>query len=161
MSRYFPLFVDLEQRRVLLFGAGQIASRRLGGLLRFGAQVTVIAPEIGEAAAQLIKQYAPQVTVQRRGYRHGDIADAELVLSATDCPQIDRQIFEECRQKGIPVNIASDQTLCDFYFPALIEQDGLVIGVSSGGSDHRKVRRVSAALREALAGQSEPLGGEQ
>lgn len=152
---YFPLFVELEGKPIALYGAGRIAARRLRGLLRFGAHVTVTAPEISQEVQELAEQYAAQVTVIRMRYRMGTIPNVMLVLSATDDAQVDRQIYDECREKGIPVNIASDQRLCDFYFPALMEHDGLVVGISSGGTDHGKVKAVSAALREMLAEEEE------
>ena len=151
MSRYFPLFWNLEGRKALLFGAGNIGCRRLERLLAFGASVTVVAPSICQSVLDLTKDYPGRLKLERRPYQPGEISGVELVLSATDSPETDEKIYEECRAKHIPVNIAADQSKCDFYFPAIVEYDGLVIGVTSGGSDHRKVRRFSAWLRQTLA----------
>lgn len=148
---YFPLFVPLDGKTALLFGGGAVAARRLRGLIQFGVRVSVTAPRFCEQVRALAERYPDQVTLTEGVYEPGTIADADVVLSATDDPEADEMIFEECRSKGILVNIASDQHKCDFYFPALIEQDGIVIGVCSGGTDHRKVRRVSEAIRRALA----------
>ena len=74
----------------------------------------------------------------------------ELVLTATGDTQADREVWEECKKHRIWVNVASDQALCDFRFPALIEQEGIVAGVNSCDNDHGKVREVSAKIREAL-----------
>lgn len=151
MSEYFPLFVPMNGKTALLYGGGAVAARRLGGLLRFGVRVTVTAPRFCEQVRSLADRYPDQVTLREGVYEPGTLAGADLVLSATDDPKADEMIFEECRSKGILVNIASDKNKCDFYFPALIEQDGIVIGVCSGGTDHRKVRRVSDTIRKALA----------
>ena len=151
MSEYFPLFVPMNGKTALLYGGGSVASRRLRGLIRFGVRVTVTAPRFCEQVRSLADRYPDQVTLMDGVYESGTIAGADLVLSATDDPEADEMIFEECRSKGILVNTASDKKKCDFYFPALIEQDGIVIGVCSGGTDHRKVRRVSEAIRRALA----------
>lgn len=155
---WFPLFIDLKGKSVVMYGAGQIAARRLRGLLRFGAQVTVIAPDLSDEVRALAQEYTQSMTLRVQRYQPGRIPDAALVLSATDDPQTDREIAAECRAKGIPVNIASDQSLCDFYFPALVEQDGIVAGISSGGADHKRVRRVSAAIRAVLAEEEEADG---
>ncbi len=155
---WFPLFVNLEGKPVALYGAGHIAARRLGGLLRFGARVTVTAPEISEEVRALAREYENQVELIAQRYQPDSIPDAVLVLSATDDPDADRQIYEECRSKGIPVNIASNQALCDFYFPALVEQDDIVAGISSGGVDHKRVKHVSAAIRAALTVEKENDG---
>ena len=151
MSRYFPVFLNLEGRKAMLIGAGNIGCRRLERLLAFGANVHVVAPEISKTAWELAEKYPDQTCLEQRAYLPGEISGVDLVLSATDSPDIDTQIYEECRAKHIPVNIAADQSKCDFYFPAIVEYDGLVIGVTSGGSDHHKVRRFSAWLRQALA----------
>ena len=148
---YFPLFVPLDGKTALLFGGGAVAARRLRGLIQFGVRVSVTAPRFCEQVRALAERYPDQVTLTEGVYEPGTIADADVVLSATDDPEADEMIFEECRSKGILVNTASDKKKCDFYFPALIEQDGIVIGVCSGGTDHRKVRRVSDAIRKALA----------
>ena len=148
---YFPLFVPLDGKTAVLVGGGAVAARRLRGLIQFGVRVSVTAPRFCEQVRALAERYPDQVTLTEGVYEPGTIADADVVLSATDDPEADEMIFEECRSKGILVNIASDQHKCDFYFPALIEQDGIVIGVCSGGTDHRKVRRVSDTIRKALA----------
>ena len=151
MSEYFPLFVPMNGKTALLYGGGAVAARRLRGLIRFGVRITVTAPRFCEQVRSLAERHPDQVTLMDGVYESGTIAGADLVLSATDDPEADEMIFEECRSKGILVNIASDKKKCDFYFPALIEQDGIVIGVCSGGTDHRKVRRVSDTIRKALA----------
>ena len=56
MSRYFPLFVDLEQKKIVVVGAGRIAERRIQTLLSFEAQITVIAPEASVKIRKLAKE---------------------------------------------------------------------------------------------------------
>ena len=91
-----------------------------------------------------------RLILEKKNFVPGSIPAEGLlfVLSATDDRETDRSVYEECKEKGIPVNIASDQTMCDFQFPALIQQEDLVIGVNSGGRDHRKVRRISEKIRK-------------
>ena len=74
----------------------------------------------------------------------------ELVLAATDSPKVNEQIVQECRQKKITVNRCDKQQDCDFYFPAVVEHDGLVFGLCSGGADHKKVKDAAAALRKSF-----------
>lgn len=153
-KKYFPLFISMEQKHILLVGAGSIALRRARGLLGFGAIITVVAPEIRDEFRELQEQYGEEnlVLIQRE-FAPGEIEGYDFVLSATDSREVDAGIYHECRAKEVPVNIASNQNLCDFQFPALIEYDHVVIGVNSGGSDHKKVRRISADIRELLKKQ--------
>lgn len=154
-DRYFPIFINLNGKHAVVFGGGIIATRRVDALLRFGANVTVIAPEVSGEIYALTKRYGKselekQLKVICDSYPHSGIPMADFVLSATDDPQADREIYRFCRENRIPVNVASDQGMCDFLFPALIEYEDIVMGVSSGGRDHKKVRRFSSHIRKFL-----------
>lgn len=152
MAAYFPLFINIAQKNFYVFGGGQIAARRIRGLLRFGARVTVIAPCIHEEIMDMQSAYAQQLYIEQRSYRMGEIQNecTDYVLAATDDDDVNRSICRECRHKEIPVNNASDSEACDFYFPALIEQENLVIGVTSTDGDHKKVARFSEQLRQGI-----------
>lgn len=152
-SAYFPLFMNIEQKKFLVFGAGAIAARRLEGLLRFGASAAVIAPQIHEDIKKLPTRYPERLLIEQRPYLSGEISRerADYVLAAAD-NAVNDAVAAECRSKAIPVNHASDRRQCDFYFPALAECNGLVIGITSTDGSHKKTARVSALLRDALCG---------
>ena len=132
---YFPMFVDLTGKNVLVAGGGRIALRRVTTLLRFGAAIRVV---------------APQLCVERRRYRKGDARGADLVLAATDSREVNRAVQAECRESGIPVNVADDRNLCDFYFPSVVMTDDVVIGINSGGTDPGKVKGTRKLIEKAL-----------
>lgn len=151
-SAFFPIFINMKEKRCILYGGGAIAARRAEGLLRFGAMVTVVSPRFGEGMHQLKQMYHQKLFLKEGSYQPG-ISEADFVFSCTDDKEADRRIYQECKERGIPVNIASDQSLCDFLFPALAEQGEIVIGISSGGRDHRKVRQFAKRLREWIGGE--------
>ena len=153
MTAYFPLFLDLREKRFLMFGAGQVAARRMEGLLRYGAVVTAVAPHISQEVEGLCIRYPKQLVIEQRAYRRSEIQDgsADFVLAATDDKEVNALIFRECRHKGIPVNNASDRRQCDFYFPALVERDNLVIGVTSTDGSHRMVAQFCDRLRQEVS----------
>lgn len=148
----FPLFISMGEKRCLIYGGGKIAARRAGVLLRFGARVQVIAPSICSAIRQYAADYPARCTVLEETYRPG-IGEADFVLACTDDPAAQEAIVQECRRRGIPVNSASDQSKCDFFFPAVAEKDGVVFGLCSGGRDHRRVRDMAGRLRQWLDGR--------
>lgn len=150
-QRYFPLFVDISEYRVLVVGAGIIALRRTSALLRFGTRITVVAPDIRAEFQTLQAQYGEdRIWLEQKNFAPGVTKGYDLVLAATDSPGTDRRVWEECKKHGIRVNVASDQTLCDFRFPALIEKDEIIVGVTSNDGDHRNVRNISVRIRETL-----------
>lgn len=146
MSTYFPLFFDLQGRNVRVFGGGTIATRRVQVLLEFGANVRVVSPEMTEELKKLAVQ-EERLFLDYRRYDSGELAKGDIVLAATDDEYVDAEIYEECRQKQILINVASDKEKCDFYFPALIREGNLVIGVTAGGEDHRKVAEAAKKIR--------------
>lgn len=148
---YFPVFIDMTGRNVLIVGAGNIALRRVKTLLQFGVQIRVIAPEICKELAELEK--AGRIRAEHRTYQTGDIQGATFVIAATDSRKVNRQIWEDCRSKGIPVNTADDRALCDFYFPSIVMTEEAVIGISSGGDAPGRTKEIRRKIEKTL-GQS-------
>lgn len=149
MQPYFPLFVNLNHKKIVVYGAGRIAVRRMKGILRFGADVTVIAPQVRKELWELSRNYEKQLSIEQRIYQYGEIQkqDVYLVLAATNDRQVNQMICTECSQKDVMVNNASDSSQCDFYFPALVEREGLVMGVTSIDGSHKKVAEFCDRLR--------------
>lgn len=142
---YFPLFVDLREKRVLVVGAGAIGMRRAAVLSQFGADVRIVAPE---CAAHNEEAYGESNLVwEKRTFVPEDIDGCFLVIAATDDDVLNGQIACLCREQGIYVNHAGDQSQCDFYFPAIAMEENLVVGITSSGEDHRLVRWLAARLR--------------
>ena len=145
MNRKFPLYIDLKGRHVLVYGGGIVAARRVGTLSAFGPSITVIAPDIRPELRTL-----PGVRCLEAPYCAEDMPDADFVLAATSDAAVNHAVVLECRRRGIPVNNASDQTECDFQFPAVALKGDLVVGVNTGGTDHGLVKRAAAAIRDRL-----------
>lgn len=149
MSKRFPIFVDLTGREVHVYGAGRIAARRIETLLAFSPCLTVHAPKVLEPVERAAA--AGALTLLRERYEPGSIpGSAFMVLAATDERSVNERICEECHEKGILVNVCSDQTLCDFHFPGIASKDELVIGINAGGGDHRLARRWTEKIRKEV-----------
>ena len=117
---------------------------RVGTLTQFCEHVTVVAPVIHPDIEGM------KATLFRRRYDSADLDGADLVVAATDDPELNAAIATACRDRGIPVNVASDQRLCDFYFPGVAIRGDVVAGVTASGKDHRLARRATEIVREAL-----------
>jgi len=145
---YFPVFIDLSETAVLVVGAGPIAARRVKTLLDFAGSVTVVAPAVCPELEALAGSEA--LSVRRRVFAPSDLDGAGMVLAATDDSALNAEIARSCRERGIPVNVASDRTLCDFYFPGVVRRGDIVAGVTASGRDHAAAKRATRAVREAL-----------
>lgn len=138
----FPLFLNLLGKRAVVVGGGPVACRRAGVLARFGAEVTLVAPDCGELPEG--------ISWEKRGYRSGELAGAALAVAATGDRSVNRQVGEEARALGIPVSVADSPEECTFFFPAICTGSGLVAGVVGRGDDHRLTARAAKAIRKTL-----------
>ncbi len=151
MSQYFPLFVNLEGKKITVVGAGRIAERRIRTLLSFGAQITVLAPDATEA----IQQWDAENKLNwRRGCwgpeREGLLEGSLFVLSAADEKNVNEAVYRTCKKMVIPVNCSDDRARCDFYFPGIARGGGITAGITADGKDHRLAREATERIRRCL-----------
>lgn len=136
----FPLFIDLRGKKCMVFGAGKIAARRIGVLLRFGAQVCVIAP--GSPAGVWLDC--------KRGYEKNDLTGAFLAVAATNDRAVNRRIAADCAESNVLCSVADCAGESTFFFPAVCEGSGLIAGIVSGGTAHRAVAKAAERIRAVL-----------
>lgn len=141
----FPLFVDLKNKECLIIGAGDVALRKLEILLRYDAQIKVIAPNICESILELEKD--KKIRIEKRAYAKQDMEEVFLVIAATSSAQTNVQIYEEAKRRNIPVNVVDEPSKCTFFFPSVIKRGDLSIGIST----HGKFPALSKKLRKLLA----------
>lgn len=145
---YFPIFVDLSEKEILVVGGGTIAARRVTTLCGFAGHITVRAPQI---AASIRKQSESHpILLEEEPFTEDVLMGKDLVLAATDDRELNREIVRLCRKREIPVNDCSRKENCDFYFPSVVRKDELVIGINASGTDHGLVKRTRMELEEFL-----------
>lgn len=145
---YFPMFIDLSDKNIVVVGGGNIATRRVKTLLSFTRNICVIAPKVTMEMMELGK--AGFVQLITRPVKRSDFNLAYMVIAATNDRKLNDEIHRICRQEGVYVNVASDREQCDFYFPGIYMQDGLVVGITASGLDHKKARRLREEIQAAL-----------
>lgn len=149
MNTYFPLFINLKGKEIIVFGGGTIAARRVKALLPYGAVVRVVAPEISEELQELVREQE-NLILEYRKYKPSELQKPDFVLAATNDENINTIIFRECRHKGILVNVASDKEKCDFFFPGIVQQGDITVGITANGKNHKKAAEVTEKIRKML-----------
>ncbi len=129
---YFPMFMDMKNLKVLVIGAGAIATEKLEKLTDFTTEITVIALRVEEDAKRLIEEH--QLTLEQRAYQKGDIKGFDIVIVATDTVALHKEIYEESRGSRVLVNSVDNTEYCDFIFPSYVKKDDLTIAFSTGGA---------------------------
>jgi uroporphyrin-III C-methyltransferase len=144
----YPVMLTVEGRRCLVVGGGKIAARKVDGLVAAGADVTVIAPSVDPSITAL------PVTVEQRPYRPGDAsAGFRLVITATDDPDVNAQVYADAEAAGIWVNSADDPEHCSFTLPAIHRDGDVTVAIGTGGQSPA----FAAWLRDRV-GESLPAG---
>lgn len=128
---YYPVFLNLHQRRVVVLGGGKLAREKVEGLLQAGAVVTVIAPQLVAPLQELAN--AGQIEHTPREYRAGDLERAFLVISAGLDPDTNARIFAEADARHIPLNVVDDPGHCSFIAPSILRRGALTIAISTSG----------------------------
>ena len=148
MGSLFPLYVDLSEKRAVFVGGGTIALRRVRTLLPFAGEIIVYAPEFSPELERFAEDGA--LTLVRKSYDPADLDGAHIVFACTNSAEVNDAVQAECRRRGILVNVCSDRFKCDFYFPGVVQESGLVVGVSAGGKNHRRVRQLCARIKRLI-----------
>lgn len=147
-GQWFPLFINISGKTVVVVGAGKIARRRIETLLNFDCRIRVVALE----ALPDVAVYAEEKNLELRikPYEPSDLEGADYVLAASNDKQLNHEIYETCKKGNIPVNVADDKEKSDFYFPGIIRKNGITVGVTAEGRDHRLAKRATRAIADCL-----------
>ncbi|MCU0759012.1 MAG: siroheme synthase CysG [Steroidobacteraceae bacterium] len=145
---YFPLFLDLRSRPVLLVGGGAVASRKLALLLEAGAHVTVVAPALGEALSS--PPLAGRFAWREARFEPAMVGGQRLVVAATGDRAVNAEVAAACERAGLPVNVVDDPELSSAIVPAIVDRSPLVIAISSAGTAPMLARLVREKLETAI-----------
>jgi uroporphyrin-III C-methyltransferase len=133
----YPVGLRLLGRRVVVVGGGQVAHRRIAGLLEARATVTVVSPEVTPALEALVEPGS--VTWVRRRYEDGDLAEAWYAVAATDDPAVNAAVAAEAERIRVFCARADDRSASSVWTPAVGRLGDLVVGVHGGGDPQRSV----------------------
>jgi uroporphyrin-III C-methyltransferase/precorrin-2 dehydrogenase/sirohydrochlorin ferrochelatase len=145
---YFAAFLDLRGRLCAVIGGGPIAAQKADALLRSGARVRVIAPELcatlaGQARRGEIEHRAKRFSAQ-------DLDGAELAITATGDAEVNAAVAAESRARRILVNSVDDTRNSTFIMPAVVDRLPLQLAISSGGAAPVVARRLRALIETAV-----------
>lgn len=172
---HFPFFMEIGGKKGVIVGGGRVAARKVEKLMPFGPALTVIAPRIEACMraqeTRLHSHAAASLFFEERVFQTADLVGADFVIAATDDEGLNGRIAAYCKAERIPVNVVDDREKCTFFFPALMKEGALTVGISTNGKSPVAAawvrRQISGGLPEGigdtidLMGQIRPLVMEQ
>jgi precorrin-2 dehydrogenase/sirohydrochlorin ferrochelatase len=145
---YFPMFYNLEDKKILVIGGGNIATQKLEKLVIFTKDITIITKELSLECHNLIKENC--LTLYQRAYKKGDIDSFDIVIVATNNIKMHQEIFNESRAKNILVNSVDNTKYCDFIFPSFIKKGDLTVAISTSGASPAFAKHFKAKIESTI-----------
>lgn len=150
-SAFFPMLVNLQGRKCVVVGAGNVAADKIAGLLGLGAELVVVSPRAVQRIRNQVRTGA--LIWRRRAFREQDVEGAFLVIAATSSSRINEAVFQASKIRGILCNAADDPDHCDFFYPAIVRRGQLQIAISTGGSSPALASRLRRELEQQFGSE--------
>lgn len=144
-KNFFPLFIDLKNKNILVIGAGKIAFRKVETLLKYNTNITVITKDIKEEKFLTLKN----IDIKIGEFEETLLKDKFLVVAATDNPEFNKYIYELCNSKNILVNNITSKEEMNCRFASILETEDYQIGISAKGNPS-KSKSLKNKLKEIL-----------
>ena len=157
-NNLFPVFLKLEELDTLIVGGGNVGLEKLNALLKCTpqARVTLVAPFIKDEIRVLTENTRHLRLIERK-FRVRDLQGKDLVMLATDDPDLHNRIRKLARKRKLLVNVADTPALCDFYLGSVVTKGNLKIGISTNGKSPTIAKRIREYLEEALPDNTNEL----
>jgi precorrin-2 dehydrogenase/sirohydrochlorin ferrochelatase len=145
---FFPSYLNLNSKKILLVGGGNIALEKLGKLIDFTDNITVISKEVSDNFIAFSNKY--NIEIIKKVYKRGDINGFDIVIVATNKIELHKEIYNESRNSRILVNSVDDTTYCDFIFPSYIKRGDLTISISTSGASPAMAKKLRIYIENLI-----------
>lgn len=152
---YYPIFVDLEGKKVIIIGGGAVAERKIETLLTYGARVQMISSEVTPGIQELID--GAKVQLVGREFREDQLDGAFLVIAATNDSGLNHQVSRIARAKGLLINAVDQPLDCNFIVPSILQRGDLFVAVSTSGKSPALAKKLREDLEKMFGDEYESL----
>jgi len=143
----YPIYLDLQNKKCVVVGGGEVAQRKVLSLLECSAKVVVVSPEVTVKLSELVKN--SQITWYAREFEPNDLNNAFLVYAATDKPSINSDVSTSAHDYGISlVNVVDTPAECTFITPSIVARSDLIISISTNGKSPALAKKIRQQLEE-------------
>lgn len=149
---YFPMYINLENKKVIVVGGGKAALRKINSLLYFGAKIAVIAPKVCDDIKAI-----KGINVHESNVALDILQNADIVVAATKRGDINTKIGAYCNERGIMVNVADNKEMSSFLFPGVVVRGDLVVGVTTGGHSQAVSKQIRNMIDRMIPSEYEVL----
>ncbi|MFH0913342.1 MAG: bifunctional precorrin-2 dehydrogenase/sirohydrochlorin ferrochelatase [Candidatus Omnitrophota bacterium] len=146
ITHYYPIALNLKNKLALVVGGGEVSERKVKGLLKTGARVTIVSPEMTPLLRRLARQR--KVKWVKRPVKEPDVAGANIIIAATSDQAVNRRVSLWAKQRKILVNAVDRPRLSDFISPAVLRAAKAIVAVYTNGRDPLLSKDLKDFLKE-------------
>ena len=148
--KLYPIMLNMSGQQAVIIGGGDVALRKLSDLIDAGADIKIISPEFNDEIIKISESFKNRVTLIKRKYEKNDLDGSMLVFSATNDTNVNREIFNEAKEKNILINAVDDPPNCSFYIPSFIRKGDLIFAVSTSGASPAMAARLRREMEKHI-----------
>ncbi|RSK39905.1 precorrin-2 dehydrogenase/sirohydrochlorin ferrochelatase family protein [Mangrovimonas spongiae] len=149
-NNLYPIFIKMHSINTLIVGGGYVALEKLTFLLKSSpnAKVTMIANFFRPNVITLAKQF--DVKLIKMSYHESFLLDQDLIIAATDKPEVNKQIYNDAKANHILVNVADTPELCDFYLGGIVTKGNVKVAISTNGKSPTTAKRLRQFFEDVI-----------
>lgn len=149
-NNLYPIFLKASQINILIVGGGNVGLEKLTFLLKSSpdATVEVVAKSFLKELVDLTQN--TQVKLIKEAYKKEWLKGKHMVVACTDDVQINEQVYHDCRERSILVNVADNPPFCDFYMGGIVTKGNVKVGISTNGKSPTMAKRLRQFFEEVI-----------
>ena len=149
-NNLYPIFLKTKSLNILIVGGGNVAEEKLTFLLKSSpdAHVTIVSPMFRKDTITLAKKGC--VTLIKDSYNKRHLAGKHMVVATTDIPEINVQVWQDCRAVSKLVNVADNPPYCDFYMGGIVTKGNVKIAISTNGKSPTTAKRLRQFFEDVI-----------
>lgn len=149
-NELYPVFLKASELEFLIVGGGNVGLEKLTFLLKSSpnALVTVVSKDFHEELKSLARKY--QVTLRQEAYVPSHLKQKQIVIAATDDLQVNLQVYKDCKNANILVNVADNPPYCDFYMGGIVTKGHVKLAISTNGKSPTTAKRLRQFFEDIL-----------
>ncbi len=149
-NNLYPVFLKVKNLNVLIVGGGNVAEEKLHFLTKSSpdAKVLMVAPMFREGTIALAKKYC--VTMVTDVYHEKYLEGRHMVIATTEKPEVNVQVWKDCRAQAKLVNVADNPPYCDFYMGGIVTKGNVKVAISTNGKSPTTAKRLRQFFEEVI-----------
>ncbi len=148
MPKYYPIYLEIDKKKCVVIGGGDVAYRKACGLKEAGGEITVISPEF---CNNFLSE--TEMVLNKKKYEESDLNQAVIVIASTNDESVNKKIYTDAVKRSIPVNVVDQPKLCSFIVPSIVKSGDLRISISTGGSSPALSKNIRKSLEKQFGSE--------